>query len=37
MSTVSISDGVLDIDFEPSANDAIISAIMVFRAEEAVL
>jgi hypothetical protein len=37
MSTVSVSDDVLDIDFEPSANNAIISTITVFQAEEALL
>ncbi len=37
MSTVLVSDGVMDIDFEPSANNAIISAITVFQAEEALL
>ena len=35
ISTVSVSDCVLDIEFEPSANNAIISATTASQAKEA--
>ncbi len=35
MSTVSVSDGVMDIEFEPSENNAIISATTASQAKEA--